>query len=128
MGGTIGLPERGCRHLRLGRCLNHFWKVMKTQGKPGLEGYYCALWRQKLIRIEAYWAAREKADRLGLSPARREEALTQAEALAQARAASGPACPQALAQGAACPYYYLQTCLKLYPRCQGRCDDYLPGG
>ncbi|MDY6852296.1 MAG: hypothetical protein SV487_09540 [Thermodesulfobacteriota bacterium] len=118
-----------CRHLKYGRCTNHFWKVMQKDGKPGLVKYYCLLWQNKLQVLNKYHEAVRRARRLGLS----EPECKKVAARALARYTSKEVtCPDFRldpdSPSGRCRYFYLECCLIKFPRCPGTCDDFLPLG
>ena len=118
-----------CRHEKLGRCTNHFWRVMRREGKPGLAEYTCIVWRARLRDLDEYHQAAARAAGFGLTG----EKARQAVAKALSRHPAGPVtCPdyRPVKQGtsAQCRYYYLETCILTFPECPGTCDDFLPCG
>ena len=129
MTDVLSLPEEKCRHEIYGRCSNHFWKVMKESGKPGVDEYMCVLWRDKLQQTIDYRSAASRAHSMGLTG----EALEKMTAKLLARLDREPVyCehyrPRADGPSTRCRYFFLESCLLNFPLCPGRCDDFLPMG
>jgi len=123
----ISFSSLTCRHFRHGRCTNYFWKIMKSEGKPGLKPYTCIHWQNKLNRIEQYWEAVWRADCFGLKGPDRQRAIDR---IINRRNLEQTICPNFQVEpnspSGQCRYYYLQICLLKFPECKERCEDYIP--
>lgn len=118
-----------CRHNIFGYCTNRYWEIMRSEGKNGLQDYYCTLWLNKLNSLKAYHDASFRASRLGATPEKRRQAADRAAARQEAGRKECPEYrPVAEGMSTQCRYYFLETCLFKLPECRGVCDDFVPEG
>ncbi len=117
-----------CQHEKHGRCTNHFWKVMRQKGKPGLIEYFCRLRLAQLEYLDAYAQAAERAFRFGLTGEKREKAVARALAGLEQKTSCPDFRQDPARESMVCRYYFMETCLLLMPVCEGACDDYLASG
>lgn len=129
MNRVIWFPKAVCRYSFYEHCANHFWQTMKSGGKPALKAYFCLLWQEKLLRMEDYRQAVWRAGRFGLKGIDRERAVRRDIGRTGLKEF---VCPDFRSDpdrfSSQCRFHYWQTCLLKFPKCPGRCDDYLPPG
>ncbi|MBW2623674.1 MAG: hypothetical protein JRD68_12280 [Deltaproteobacteria bacterium] len=129
MNRIIRLPKAVCRYCLHGKCSYHFWRIMKSGGKPALKSHLCLLWQEKLDSMEEYREAVWRANRFGLTGADHQKAVDHYLSRTKTESLSCPDFrPDSEASSSQCRYYYLQTCLLTFPECPGRCEDYLAPG
>ena len=128
MNRVITHPQAGCRHEKYGHCSNELWNIMKSSGKPGLNGFFCTLWRARMEALNRHHEAAWRAGRFGLTGVDRQKAVE----LALARMPAEEPCPDFRPEpddsAHRCRFYFLEACLLRFPICRPDCNDYLPSG
>lgn len=129
MGQVLSHPAAACRHLKHGRCSNHFWKIMQQEGKPGLARFICVLWQAKLEAVEQYRQAAWRAARFGREKDEQDKTLAWERARDPAARVSCPDHrPDPDRPHGQCRYFFLEVCLLTFPLCREPCPDFLPQG